>query len=213
MTIYNDALAQYTTELFASADPVYQQILDRIPQRGLPAIAIRAEEGKFLQFLVRACGARKAVEIGTLGGYSGSWMARGLMPGGKLITLELEPKHAEVAREHFALAGVADRVEVRVGNAHDTLPRLSAEGPFDFCFIDAEKSGYDTYLDWALANVLPGGIIAAHNAFQHGAVVNADDHEAAADSMRAFNRRWATEPRLVGAIFPAGDGMLIGIVE
>jgi caffeoyl-CoA O-methyltransferase len=213
VTIYNDALAQYTADLFASADPVFQTIHDRIPQRGLPAITIRPEEGRFLQFLVRAIGVRKAVEIGTLGGYSGSWMARGLLPGGKLITLELEPRHAEVAREHFALAGVGDRVEVWVGNAHDSLPRLTGEGPFDFCFIDAEKSGYNAYLDWALANVRPGGVVAAHNAFWHGDILREDNRDAGAEIMRAFNRRWASEPRLLSTIFPAGDGMLIGIVD
>jgi caffeoyl-CoA O-methyltransferase len=212
MTIYNDQYAEYLTTHFAQPDAALQQILTAIPARGLPAIAIRPEEGRFLQFLVRACGARRAVEIGTLGGYSGTWLTRGLPPGGRLITLELEPRHAEVARDHFALSGVADRVEVRVGNAHDLLPGLSAEGPFDFCFIDAEKTGYDAYLDWALANVRPGGIITAHNAFRGGSLLNPAEHSEDVEHMRHFNLRFAQEPRLLSIIYPGGDGTLAGVV-
>src|SRR5262245_23183809 len=147
MTIYNDAHARYITELFAPHDTVLAHVYEAIPKRGLPAITIKPEEGKFLQFLVAACGARTAVEIGTLGGYSGIWLARGLRSDGKLITLEKEPKHADVAREHFALAGLDDRVDLRLGDAHGLLPMLSSEGSFDFCFIDAEKQGYNVYLD------------------------------------------------------------------
>jgi caffeoyl-CoA O-methyltransferase len=212
MTIYNDQYAEYLTTHFAQPDAALQQILTAIPARGLPAIAIRPEEGRFLQFLVRACGARRAVEIGTLGGYSGTWLTRGLPPGGRLITLELEPRHAEVARDHFALSGVVDRVEVRVGNAHDLLPGLSAEGPFDFCFIDAEKTGYDAYLDWALANVRPGGIITAHNSFRGGSLLNPAEHSEDVEHMRHFNLRFAQEPRLLSIIYPGGDGTLAGVV-
>lgn len=212
-TFYDDAHARYIAELFSPHDAVLQHIYDSIPRRGLPAITIQPEEGRFLQFLARACGARLAVEIGTLGGYSGTWLARGLLPGGRLITLEKEPHHAEVAREHFALAGLSDRVEVRLGDAHELLPALAAEGPFDFCFIDAEKSGYDAYLAWALANVRPGGVIAAHNAFRQGAVIDRRNEEPDTLAMRAFTRRWAAEPRLLSTIYPAGDGTLIGIVD
>lgn len=212
MTIYNDQFSAYITENFARPDAALQQILTNIPARGLPAIAIKPEEGRFLQFLVGANGARRAVEIGTLGGYSGTWLARGLPADGKLITLELEPHHANVAREHFKLAGVDDKVEVRVGNAHDLLPGLSGEGPFDFCFIDADKAGYNAYLDWALANVRPGGVIAAHNAFRGGALLDEADTSHDAEVMRAFNQRFASEPRLLSIIFPAGDGTLAGVV-
>lgn len=213
MTIYNEAHARYITEVFAPHDPVLAQVYDAIPKRGLPAITIKPEEGKSLQLWVAACGARRVVEIGTLGGYSGIWLARGLPPGGKLITLEKEPHHAEVAREHFALAGLSERVEIRLGDAHALLPALAAEGPFDFCFIDAEKQGYGVYLDWALANVRPGGVIAAHNAFRGGAVADPANREADTDLMRTFNRRFAAEPRLLATIFPAGDGTLIGVVK
>jgi predicted O-methyltransferase YrrM len=213
MTIYNDDLSRYITSLFTSPDPVLQQVFDAIPRRGLPAITIKPEEGRFLQFLVRACSARTAVEIGTLGGYSGIWIARGLPTDGKLVTLEKEPRHADVAREHFTLAGIADRVDLRLGDAKQLMPALAREGPFDFCFIDAEKLDYGVYLDWALANVRGGGIIAAHNAFRHGDILNQNDHSPDAENMRQFNQRFAREPRLLSTIFPAGDGMLIGIVD
>src|SRR3990170_3807452 len=142
MTVYNDDLSRYVTDLFTQPDPVLQQVLEALPRRGLPQIAIKPEEGRFLQILVRASAARTVVEIGTLGGYSGLWLARGLPPDGRLVTLEKEPAYAAVAREHFALSGVADKVEVRVGDAHSLLPKLEAEGPFGFVFIDAEKDGY-----------------------------------------------------------------------
>jgi len=213
MTVYNDDLSRYVTDLFTQPDPVLQQVLEALPRRGLPPIAIKPEEGRFLQILVRASAARTVVEIGTLGGYSGLWLARGLPPDGRLVTLEKEPAHAEIAREHFALAGLAERVDLRVGDAKQLLPRLAPEGPFDFCFMDAEKTDYDLYLDWALVNVRRGGIIAAHNAFRHGDILNPGDRSLDTECIRRFNQRFAREPRLLSTIFPAGDGMLVGIVE
>ena len=215
MTIYDDTLSHYITELFAKQDEAQRRALEESPERGLPAISIQPEEGRFLQLLVRACGAKKALEIGTLGGYSGIWIARGLAPGGKLITLEKSPKHATVAAEHFALAGVEDRVEIRLGDATKSLSKLKDEGPFDFVFIDAEKTGYALYFDWALDNVRIGGVIAAHNAFRNGEVVEAGEAAQAASpetaAIRAFNQRVAAEPRVVSTIYPAGDGTLIAV--
>ncbi len=212
MTIYDDNLSHYIAELFAAQDDALRRVLEELPEKGLPAISIQPEEGRFLQFLARACGAKKALEIGTLGGYSGIWIARGLAPGGKLITLEKSPKHAAVASEHFALAGVEDRVEIRLGDAHQLLSKLKSEGPFDFVFIDAEKTSYDFYFDWALDNVRMGGVIAAHNAFRNGDVAEAG--EAASPetaTIHALNRRVAAEPRVFSTIYPAGDGTLIAV--
>jgi caffeoyl-CoA O-methyltransferase len=213
MPIYSDALSHYITDLFAPPDTVLQQVLANLPVRGLPEVTIRPEEGRFLQFLVSASGARQAVEIGTLGGYSGIWLARGLPPEGRLITLERDPLHAEVAREHFALAGLAGQVEVRLGDARQLLPRLAPAGPFDFCFIDAEKRDHNFYMDWALANLRPGGVVAAHNAFRRGAILDAGNHDPDVEHVRAINRRFATDPRLVATIFPAGDGLAVGVVQ
>jgi caffeoyl-CoA O-methyltransferase len=212
MTIYNENISNYITGLYALEDEALHTARNESPKKGLPAINIQPEEGRFLQLLVRASGGRRALEIGTLGGYSGIWIARGLAPGGKLITLEKSAKHAAVASEHFALAGVADRVEIRLGDAPQLLVKLKSEGPFDFVFIDAEKTDYRFYFDWALENIRVGGVIAAHNAFRNGEAAEAG--EAASPetaAIRALNQYVAAEPRAVSTIFPAGDGTLIAV--
>jgi predicted O-methyltransferase YrrM len=144
------------------------------------------------------------------GGYSGTWIARGLPDDDRLITIDVNPEHASVAEENFRLAGLAERVDIRVGDAHQLLPELSTEGPFDFIFID-EKKGYSAYLDWALENLQPGGIIAGHNVFGHGDVVDAAGTRERTEALRAFNRRLAEDPCMVSLIFPAGDGMAVAV--
>lgn len=211
MPTYDNALETYLRQHFGQEDEILARIRSQIPARGLPEITVKPEEGTFLQFLAAASEARNALEIGTLGGYSGTWIARGLADGGRLISLELEDKHAQVAREHFKLAGVEDRVEVRVGNAHDLLPSLTSEGPFDYVFIDADKEGYLAYLEWALDNSAPGGVIAAHNAFRHGDIVDESNHEPRTNVMREFNQRLAMDPRLISTIYPAGDGIATAV--
>jgi caffeoyl-CoA O-methyltransferase len=211
MTTYNDQLSQYNANLFAIHDEALRRAWEDSPKLGLPAISVKPEEGRFLQVLVRAIGARKAVEIGTLGGYSGIWIARGLLPGGKLFTLELEPRHADIARQHFALAGVDQIVEIRLGNANKSLQQLSSEGPFDFVFIDADKPGYPSYYEWAMENVRLGGVVATHNAFRKGSVAGVVKPDEFTQMMDAYNRRIASDPRLISVIFPAGDGTLISV--
>jgi caffeoyl-CoA O-methyltransferase len=213
MPIYNEALENYVRETFSAEDEILSTIRSEIPRRGLPEITVRPEEGRFLQFIVAASGARLAVEIGTLGGYSGVWIARGLPPGGKLITLELSEKHAAVAADHFEMAGLADKVELRAGDAHDLLQDLTNEGPFEFVFIDAEKEGYPAYLDWAEANLRPRGIVAGHNAFRHGAIVDSDDSDPRAVATRNFNDRLASDDRFISTIFPAGDGIALAVLR
>jgi caffeoyl-CoA O-methyltransferase len=213
MALYNDDLAAYIRDRFAADDEALRAAREESERAGLPAISIKPEEGRFLGLLARAVGARRAVEIGTLGGYSAIWIARSLASGGRLITIEANPKHAEVARVNLARARLgAARVEVRVGDAHEMLRAVASEGPFDFCFIDAEKSGYGAYLDWALANVRPGGAIAAHNAFKAGEILDPAKDDADVVAIRAVNDRFAREPRLASSIFPAGDGTVFGIV-
>jgi caffeoyl-CoA O-methyltransferase len=211
MPVYSDLLSAYIQELFAPEDEILRQIRERSQALGLPPITVKPEEGRFLQFLAAASQARVALEIGTLGGYSGTWICRGLPAGARLISLEKEPRHADVAREHFAGAGIADRVDLRVGDAHRLLPKLTGEGPFGFIFVDAEKQGYTEYLDWGLANLAPGGFFAAHNAFRNGAVGDPADQEADTLAIRRFNARLASVPGLTATIYPAGDGMAIAV--
>jgi caffeoyl-CoA O-methyltransferase len=211
MVVYNNELSQYITDLFVDQDSALEQVFIETPQKGLPAISVKPEEGRFLQFLVRACSAKKVVEIGALGGYSGTWIARGLPADGKLITLEKEPRHAEIARENFIRTGVAGQVEVRVGDAHEELRRLAPEGPFDFVFIDADKPGYPDYFAWALENVRLGGVIAAHNAFRGGSIVDSREPDQFTEPMIHFNRQVAAEKRVISTIYPAGDGTVVAV--
>jgi len=140
-----------------------------------------------------------------------AWIARGLLPGGKLITLEIEPSRARVAREHFQLAGVADRVEIRLGDAHEILRQIAPEGPFDFVFIDAEKTGYNAYFAWAVENVRLGGVIAAHNIFRHGAILQTSSQDEWVIATQEFNRQVAGDERVLTTVFPAGDGTLVSV--
>ena len=213
MPTYDENLEVYNREVFAPEDEILAKIRSEIPKRGLPAITVRPEEGRFLQFLIAASGSKLVLEIGTLGGYSGTWMARGLPAGGRLITLEISPEHAEVANEHFDMAGVADLVDVRVGNAHHLLPKLADEGPFDFVFIDAEKEGYLAYLDWTVDNLRPRGIVAAHNAFRSGAVTEDDHDDPSVGVVAEFNRRLSNEKRFIPTLFPAGDGTAVAVLR
>lgn len=211
MTIYNEQLSQYITNLFAKEDPALQRSKEESRNYGLPEINIQPEEGRFLQILASICGAKKAVEIGTLGGYSGIWIARGLRPGGKLYTVEREAKHAEIAQAQFAAAGLHEKIEVKVGDAHDLLPGLREFGPYDLVFIDAEKSGYPMYFSWAVENIRIGGIIAAHNAFQGGKVAAPGESDPQTTQMRNFNQLAADDHRLLSTIYPAGDGTLVAV--
>ncbi|MFN2266088.1 MAG: O-methyltransferase [Anaerolineales bacterium] len=211
MTTYDDQLSSYISSLFAVEDEYLLNARDDSPKYGLPGGNIQAEEGRFLQFLAYAIGASKAVEIGTLGGYSGIWIARGLRPGGKLITIDKEAKHAEVAQKHFEAAGLQEVVDIRVGNALQIISRLPDEGPFDFVFIDADRPAYPTFYNWAVENIRNGGIIAIHNAFRKGTVAGIGDDDEHTELMRQLNRRIAEDPRVSSTIFPAGDGTLISV--
>jgi caffeoyl-CoA O-methyltransferase len=162
-----------------------------------------------LQILMRAIGAQKVVEVGALAGYSGVWLARALPPGGKLTTLEKSSKHAQVARASFERAGVVDRVELIEGSALESLKKLTAQGPFDFMFIDADKANYINYLSWGVNNIRPGGMITAHNAYRGGKVLapESDDDR----GMAAFNEALAHDTRLESTIIGVGDGMAVAL--
>ncbi|MGA9532518.1 MAG: O-methyltransferase [Anaerolineales bacterium] len=213
MTTYNQALSDYVQETFAVEDETLHWIRQECAAQELPSIMINPEEGAFLRFMVAAARARRVVEIGTLGGYSGTWIARGLPATGQLITLEADPHHAEVARRSFERAGLSSQVRLLEGDAAGMLPTLVEDGPFDFVFIDADKAGYPAYLDWALENLRAGGIVAAHNAFGFGGkVVDPDSDEESVQVIRRFNQRLADEERVAATIFPAGDGIAIAVL-
>lgn len=204
------------TQMFAAEDEGLRYTLSAAKQAGLPLIQISPIQGKFLQLLAAACHARKILEIGSLAGYSGIWLARSLPVGGRLITLEMDPHHAEVVRDSFAKAGVDDRAEVRVGKALDLLPALAGEAPFDLVFIDADKPPYPQYLDWALRLARPGSIIVADNCIRSGAALH-ESKDAATAGLFEFNKRVASDPRLVSLALPMDDdytdGFTIAVVR
>jgi len=211
MTIYNDQLSQYISDLFATQDQAQKQACEDLPKLGLPTISISPEEGRFIQFLARASGAKLALELGTLGGLSGIWILRGLAEDGRLITLERDAERAQIAHKNFTVAQLSNRVEVRVGEIRQLLPELVANGPFDFVFIDADKPNYPHFFEWAIENVRLGGVIAVHNAFRHGDILKEDISDENTLTIRALNRQAANNPRLISTIFPAGDGILLAV--
>jgi predicted O-methyltransferase YrrM len=179
---------QYFSERLLPNDPILESALETSVAAGLPAISVSPNQGKLLQMLAEIVGARSILEIGTLGGYSTIWLARGMRPGGQLISLEVDPKHAEVARLNFSRAGLQDVVEVRVGNALETVQQLSAErrGPFDLIFIDADKQNIPTYFEWALKLSRPGTLIIVDNVVRSGAVIDADSSDSSVQGVRRF---------------------------
>ena len=177
-------------------DPALSAALESSDAAGLPQIAVSAQQGKFLSLLAGAIAARRVLEIGTLGGFSTIWLARGVGPQGRVVTLEYEPKHAEVARANLQRAGVADRVEVVVGAALDTLPTLTG-GPFDLVFIDADKENYVPYLEWAIKLARPGTIIVEENVIRQGKVLAAQDD--AARAVQQTLKLMGEHPRLDAA--------------
>lgn len=206
------ALSRYVAELFAPEDEALKTLRGEIAESDLPEIYISAEEGRLLQVLLRTIGARRVIELGTLGGYSAIWMARALPESGRLITIEKEASRAEVARRHLARAGVADRVEVRVGAARDVLRELDRGGPFDAVFIDADKESYPEYLEWCFENVRTGGLVIADNAFKGGQVLE-ESEDPAVRGIQEFNRRVATDPRLTSIVVPTRDGVAIAMLN
>ena len=187
------AVDDYIDSLFEPPDAALEEALRASDAAGLPQIQITANQGHCLQILARLTGARRILEIGTLGGYSTIWLARALAPGGRLTTLEVSPKHAEVARANLARAGVAEVVDVRVGAALDTLPQL--EGPFDFTFIDADKVNTAEYFAWAVRLSRPGSVIVVDNVVREGTLADAASNDANVQAMRRFLEAAAKEPR------------------
>jgi predicted O-methyltransferase YrrM len=189
---------RYFTELLLRPDPALEAALKASDAAGLPRIQVASNQGKFLMILALAQGARRILEIGTLGGYSTIWLARALQSDGRLITLEAVPTHAKVARKNIERAGFAENVEVRLGRALDTLPQLAAEGldPFDFIFLDADKRTYPEYLEWCIKLSRRGTMIVADNVVRSGAVVDAASRDIDVQGVRRFLDLLSTDPRL-----------------
>jgi predicted O-methyltransferase YrrM len=192
------AVDRYITDLLVESDPALNAALEAGAAAGMPAINVAPNQGKFLQILAKAVDARQILEIGTLAGYSTIWLARALSPGGRLITLEVNPLHAEVARANIARAGLEAAVELRLGPALESLTRLAAEnrGPFDLIFIDADKPNYSEYLQWALKLSRRGTLIVADNVVRKGAVADASTGDPLVQGIRRFNELLAAETRV-----------------
>jgi len=211
---------QYIEKLFVPPDEALEQNLIDAEAAGLPAIAVSPGQGRMMYLLAKMSGAKRILEIGTLGGYSTTLLARALPKTGKLVTLELSPAHAVVARKNLERAGVSDLVDIRVGRAGDTLTKMieAGEEPFDFVFIDADKTGYVGYLNQVLQLSHPGTVILGDNLVRHGAVLPGfASPDADAVGVKAFNELIASHPRLESILLPIlknkVDGMSISRVK
>ena len=196
------AVDHYIADVLHLTDDALESALRESDAAGLPAIAVSVPQGKFLNLLGQICHARRILEIGTLGGYSTIWMARALAPGGDMITLEIDAKHAQVARANLDRAGLGDRVEVREGAALDLLPKIAAEkkGPFDLIFIDADKPNIPDYFKWSLALSRPGTVIVVDNVVREGAVIDAVSEDASVKGVRKLNEMLAAESRVSATV-------------
>lgn len=192
------AVDRYIADVVIPHDPVLEGALKASDAAGLPAINVTPNQGKFLHLLARLQGARRILEIGTLAGYSTIWLARALPPGGRVVTLEIDPKHADVARANFARAGLGDVIDLRLGRAVDTLAEIAAQRPppFDFVFIDADKASIADYLARALQLTRSGGLIIVDNVIRKGAVIDAASTDESVQGVRRFNEILAKEKRV-----------------
>ena len=197
------AVDDYIADTFLEDDPVLEAVQVACDEAGMPPIQVAPLQGKLLMILAASLTARNILEIGTLGGYSTIWLARGLSERGRVLTLELDPRHAEIARNNFGNAGVADRVEVRVGPALETLSALHAEraGPFDLVFIDADKPNTPDYFDWAVKLARRGTLIIVDNVIREGAILAAKSQNKHVKGLRGFFARASADPRVTATAF------------
>ena len=202
----------YIGNLFGDRDASLEATERSLAEAGMPPISISPNQGKFLHILALLCGAKKVLELGTLAGYSTIWLARALPADGKIITLELDPKHASVAQQNIDRAGVADKVEIKVGKALEILPTL--KGPFDMIFIDADKPPYTEYFEWALKLSKPGTLIVADNVIRDGKVLDDNSEDETVKGIQRFNRSLAKTKGVTATIIQTVgvkdyDGMAI----
>ena len=212
------AVERYFEDHLIGEDGALRAALEATDSAGLPPIAVAANMGKLLMMVAAMVGARRILEIGTLGGYSTIWLARALPQDGRLITLELDPRHARVARANIATAGLSALVDIRLGPALDALPMLADDGPFDLTFIDADKANNAAYLKWALKLSRPGSAILIDNVVRGGAVADAASRDASVIGARTVTEAIAAEPRLTAtALQTVGakgyDGFILALVN
>jgi predicted O-methyltransferase YrrM len=210
---------QYFADALLASEDDFNASLDANRRANLPPIDVTPLQGKFLELLVRSTGARRVLEIGTLGGYSTLWLARALPHNGLVVTLELEPHHAEVAMHNLMTAGLADKVDLRIGPAAESLQMLHAEhtAPFDFIFIDADKASYPEYLRWSMKLSRPGALIVADNVVRDGKVIDAESPDPNIQGVRRFTELIGAEPRLSTTVLQTVgskgyDGFAISVV-
>jgi predicted O-methyltransferase YrrM len=210
----------YLSQLLIGKDAVLEQALHASNAAGLPQIYVTPTQGMFLHLLARMQSARKILEIGTLGGYSTIWLVRALPKDGKLVTLEADPRHAEVAKNNIQKAGLSDLVEIRIGKALETMRSLLEEGvgPFDFIFIDADKPPYPEYLEWSLKLSHPGTVIIGDNVIRGGEIVDRTSSDERVNGVRRFIELMAENPRLSATVIQTVgskgyDGFAMAIVN
>jgi predicted O-methyltransferase YrrM len=211
------AVDRYLCERLVAADEALSLALRQSDAAGLPSIAVSAAQGKLLHLLARSIGARRILEIGTLGGYSAIWLGRAVAPAGKVVSLELDPKHAVEARKNLDRAGLSHIIDIRIGAALDLLPQLQPVGPFDFTFIDADKANCWAYFDWAVKLSRPGAMIVVDNVVRNGAIVDSSKTGEDVNGVRMFLERAGRDPRVdLTALQTVGskgyDGFALAIV-
>lgn len=213
------AVDRYIAGTFTLEDDVLRNVQEACDAAGLPPIQVSAAQGKFLQLLTRITGAQRVLEIGTLGGYSTIWMARGLSGNGRIVTMEIDPRHGEVAAGNFSRAGLSDMIDLHIGPALESLPVVEREGagPFDLFFIDADKANIPAYFEWALRLSRPGSVIVVDNVVREGAVIDDSSEDPAVKGVRRFNEHAAAVPGLESTVIQTVgvkgyDGFAISLV-
>lgn len=206
----HDALDRYVQRLYATEDDQLRNVRARADELDMPRIQLPPATARALQVLVRAVGARRVLEVGTLAGYSAIWIARALPADGKLITVEINPEHASVARRSVEEAGLGERVDVRIGDAAEVLARLGPDGSFDVVFLDADKERYTTYMEEAARLLRSRGLLLADNAFWAGRVLDPGS-DVLAGALDRFNDLLSSDCRFDATILPVGDGLMVAV--
>lgn len=204
---------EYVNDLYKE-DALLAEVIQTIKEKGMPEVSVAPAYGRLLTFLVKTSEAKRILEIGALGGYSGICLSRGMAEDGMLTSLELKEEYAKLAHSHLEKAGFKDRVEYRIGPAADSLEQLKKEGQkFDFFFIDADKENYPVYLEYAIQLANPGAIIAGDNCFLRGRTLNTEKNGPSVQAVRRFNEMIASDERLLSTMLPAYDGLALAYVK